>query len=263
MKYLSLVLSFLALNAAAQAASSSATAFKLDTVDSSPVPARPAAANNQSLTSRIEAQSRVTDNNGHPYDQLLTIQAGPYKPKSVAFTNWNNNSFTYDDAALSTYLAQLGWSIQMFRVGGTAFYFGENLAYSSFSLKLPQSLAANPGNQSVTMHMFGFDTRLAQAWETFPVAAIVPFWEGGFQYTLYNQSSPSDLTAGEGSATNLVAGLGLRIWVNRAASLSTEFPNRYQALPVFITAKINQIFSNKSGVDPSATSVLGGVSIGL
>ena len=214
---------------------------------------------------RMEMQSKekAGDNNGHPYDQLLSIQIGPYKPKSIAFTNWNNNSFNYDSATLSTFQTQLGWGIQMFRAMGSAFYFQENITYANFSHKLPADLTANPGDVSVTMHMFGFDTRLSQSWETFPVSSLVPFWDAGVLLTLYSQNGPTDLTNGEGTTTNLAAGAGFRYWINHGASLNREFPNRYEALPIFLTVKLNKIFSNNGGMDPAATSLLGGVTIGL
>ena len=49
-----------------------------------------------------------------------------------------------------------------------------------------------------------------------------------------NQTCISDLTAGEGSAGNVVAGAGLRWWLNRKASMNSEFPNRYADLPLFV-----------------------------
>lgn len=199
----------------------------------------------------------------HPYDFILTLEAGPYKPKSISFTNWNNNSFTYDDSTLNAFSAQLGWGMNLYKNDDIAIIFNESLDYSNFTYKLPADLAANPGNVSVSMHMFSFDSRLQVAWNNSPVLSLIPFAEGGYMVTLWNQNGPTDLTAGEGTAGNLVAGAGLRFWLNRAASLNHEFPSRYSALPIFITAKVNQVFSNNAGVDPGATSVLGGLSVGL
>jgi hypothetical protein len=215
------------------------------------------------LSSRIEERSRSTDNNGHPYDQILSITAGPYQPKQINFTNWNSTTFNYDTKTLKSFSVELGWGINLFRAGGTAFSFSEGLTLSSFTFQLPDSMPENPGNQSVTLHMFGFDSRIQQSWQTFPVASLEPFWEGGYRLSLYNQSAPSDLLSGEGTTGNFVAGLGMRWWVNRGASLNHEFPNRYMALPVFVSAKLNQIFSNNQGVDPGSTSVMAGISIGL
>jgi hypothetical protein len=201
----------------------------------------------------------------HPYDQMLTVTVGPYTPKNISFTNWNNNSFDYSDQTRSTFLAELGWSIQLFEVGPTSLYFSEGLAFSTMSLKLAPNLLSNPapGTSSVTFHMFGFDSRLMQAWETCPLEALVPYWDFGVQYTLYNQSGASDLVAGEGSASNLVAGLGLRYWVNRSSSISREYPGHYKSIPIFLTAKFNRIFSNSAGFDPAGSTVVGGLSVGL
>lgn len=217
----------------------------------------------ETIVGKVEIESRSSENNGHPYDQLLTIQAGPYRPQSIRFTNANNNSFNYDEPSRGSFVAELGWGIQLFRAGGTAFHLSESLSYANFRHKLPTSFAANPGNTSVTFHLFGFDTRLSQSWETCPLASIVPFWEGGVLFSLYSQSGASDLVSAEGSTTNAVAGVGLRFWLNRADSINPTFSNRYNALPVFISAKVNHIFSNGSGVDPANTTVLGGVSVGL
>lgn len=225
-------------------------------------PAVFAATGEQSVVYERNIPKKV-DDNGHPYDQVLTLQAGPYKPRAVTFTNWNNNTFVYDDATLQSVMIQLGWGVQLFRKGGSSFYLNENLAYSSFRLKLPENFAANPGNLSVTLRFFSFDTRLSQAWETFPVKALIPFWEAGFLYTLYSQLGTSDLLNGEGTAINFVAGAGLRYWINQPSSLGTEFAGRYAALPIFLTAKLNQIFRNSSSVDPSATTFLAGLAIGL
>src|SRR5262245_15216601 len=82
-----------------------------------------------------------------PYDQLLMIQARPYKPASIAFTNWNNTAFRYDDASLGSFMAELGWGIRLFDVGSLGFYFEENLAYSSFSYHLPAGFINSTGNQ--------------------------------------------------------------------------------------------------------------------
>ncbi len=237
----------------------SAAALPAMAASTATVPASPALPD----PGRMETQAQAQDNNGHPYDQLLSLQIGPFKPKSISFTNWNNNTFNYDSNSMSSMAYQLGWDIQMFRLGGSAFYFQENLSYANFTYKLPADFTANPGNVSVTMHMFGFDTRLMQSWESFPISSLTPYWDAGALITLYNQNGASDLTAGEGTSTNMVAGLGLRYWLNHAASMNKEFPSRYQALPIFLTAKLNQIFSNHAGVDPSSTSVLGGLSIGL
>lgn len=212
---------------------------------------------------QTEINSRKSPPNGHPYEQMLSVQAGPFKPRSIQFTNWNNNSFNYDSTALNSFMVELGWGIELTKIGGTALSLTPNIGYSAFSLKLPPTLTANPGNVSVSLHMFNIDTRLAQSWQTFPIEWIVPFWEAGYQLSLYNQTSTSDLTAGEGTASNFVAAAGLRFWLNRSASLNSEFPNRYITLPVFLTAKVNRIFSNNAGVDPASTSVLGGVSVGL
>lgn len=216
--------------------------------------------NNKSQTT---ANDGLEDKPVQPYDQMLTLEAGPYKPKSINFTNWNNNSFNYDDTALSSFTAQLGWAMSVVKTDHFMFSLSESLDYSNFNYALPATMAANPGNVSVSMHMFSFDTRIQQSWTSSPILSIIPFWEAGYMISLWNQNGVDDLTAGEGTAGNFVAGLGVRYWINRSASLNHEFPNRYSALPVFITAKVNQIFSNNGGVDPADTTVVGGLSIGL
>lgn len=215
---------------------------------------------------RIEqtVKSRLSPHDlNRPYDQLLTIQAGPYSPRAISFTNWNNNSFDFSDQSRNTFLAELGWGMRMFTAGATSFSFSESLAYSSMSLNVPTGKLSGAANPKVTFQMFGFDTRLVHAWDSFPLPELVPFWEGGFQVTLYNQAGSSDLVAGEGSATNLAAAVGLRYWVNRDAALNREFPGRYSALPVFVTAKLNKVFPNNAGFDAACTTVMGGLSVGL
>jgi hypothetical protein len=209
------------------------------------------------------SDSSTTHSNTHPYDQLLMLQMGPYTPRSIAFTNWNNNTFDYTDQAHSTFLAELGWGIELFNTGPVSYFLTESLAYSNSTYKLPASLLSNPGNMSITVHLLGFDTRLQLAWNDLLKGTLTPFLDAGVQYTLYNQSGSSDLVSGEGSAANLAAGLGLRYWVNRSSSVRGDFPGRYMAIPIFLTAKLNKIFTNNSGVDLANTTILGGITVGL
>lgn len=199
----------------------------------------------------------------NPYGQILTFRLGMHSPQSIAFTNWNNYSFNFNDQKKEAASFELGWEMAVFAVGKTTFYISETVSVSSFSLKLPPGSITNTGGLSANFALFGMDSRIGQAWEGFPVAWIKPFWDAGYRFSLYNQTGSSELVAGEGSAGNWTAGLGMRFWVNRGASINSEFPGRYIQLPIFLTAKLSRIFPNRAGVDPGATTISAGLSVGL
>jgi hypothetical protein len=189
---------------------------------------------------------------------------GPYTPRSLAYTNWNNNSFDFSDQSRASFIAELSWGIKLFTAGPTSFFLSEGLAYSNMTLRVPARLTNSAGgNPNVTLHLFALDSRIMQAWETCPLPRLIPFWEGGVQYTLYNQTGASDLVAAEGSAASFVAGLGFRFWLNRPQSLDGDHPGRYHDIPLFLTVKGNHIFPNNAGFDPGNTTALAGITAGL
>jgi hypothetical protein len=195
------------------------------------------------------------------YGQLFSIQAGPFQPKSAVISN---GSYAFDyGSATKSFLLEAGWSTHLFWAFGN-FYFNENFAYSQLSGVAPPAAIAGNTDSSLSVNMFGFDTRLVDALEWFPVRWIIPFFEGGYQYTFYSQSGSVDLDSVQGGVGNPVAGAGLRFWVNRRDSGRVDTVHAYESFPVFVTLKWNRVFSNSSnGLNLADSSVLGGLSIGL
>lgn len=190
-----------------------------------------------------------------PYNQFFSIQAGPYRPAALSLSN-SNGTFEYTGTSLNSYLVEPGWGIELFHFAG-AFYFEENLAISMFKAGLPD----NSG--SLSLYMLGADTRLKHALEWFPVRAIVPFWEVGYQYTFYSQSGPSDFESAQGSVGNFVAGAGVDLWINALFSRTRDTVKGYDSMPLFLSAKVNRVFDRRSSVDLGDISYMAGLSLGI
>jgi hypothetical protein len=186
-------------------------------------------------------------------DQLVSLAFGAFSPSSVQLSNGTNN-FNYGKN-VSSYMGQAGWAIKLFDLGG-AFYFEENLGFSELS----GTAVANGGGQtasaSYSVDLFGLDTRLMYAADWFPWKRLIPFAEGGYLYTFYYQPGSSGLDSVSGGVGNAVAAGGLRFWLNRQGSMNG-------AHPVFLTGKVNRIFTSSNSVDLASTSIFGGVSFGL
>lgn len=191
----------------------------------------------------------------HPYSQLFTIEAGPFRPTAVSVSN-SNAQYDYTGSSLNSYLVEPGWSLKLFHLLG-AVSLQESLALSMFKANLPNQA------DSISLFALGVDTRLRHSWEWFPVRAIIPFVEGGYQYTFYSQSGPSDFESAQGAVGNFVAGGGVDLWVNAMLGHSVDEVNRYSAIPVFVTAKINYVAPSASSVNLGSTSFLAGLSIGI
>jgi hypothetical protein len=204
------------------------------------------------LQSTIKIEEPVTQTNA-TYDQLVTLQFGSFKPASVQITN-GSYRFNYGNN-ISSYMGEAGWALRLFELGG-AFYIEENLAFAEFSGSAVENASVQPGGTSYSMDLFGFDTRLMYAADWFPWKPLVPFIDGGYQYSIYFQPGTSGLDSVSGGVGNPVAAGGLRLWLNRAASLNGNHP-------VFLMAKVNRIFGTSNSVDLESTSFFGGVSFGL
>jgi hypothetical protein len=184
-------------------------------------------------------------------DQFVSIAFGAFAPASVQISNGAYN-FDYGKKT-STYMGQAGWGIKLFDLAG-AFYLEENLGFSQLSGNAISG--GQTASASYSVDFFGLDTRLMYQASWFPWKRLVPFVDGGYLYTLYYQPGASGLDSVSGGVGNPVAGGGLRFWLNRASSMNG-------AHPVFLTGKVNRIFTTSNSVDLSATSVFGGVSFGI
>lgn len=211
-------------------------------------------------TSEYHESAESTDHTSASYDQLISVEAGPIHPGSLDISN-GSYDFRYGDASLDSYLLEIGWSANLFHFLGSV-HLKESLALTRFSGGV-QGSQIGAGDQTMAVNLIGFDTRISHDWDWFPWKSLVPFVEAGYQYTLYYQSGSSDLESAQGGVGNAVAGAGLRLWLNRSASLSGDHVNRYAAFPVFLTARVNRIFTNPGGLDLASTSFMGGVSFGL
>lgn len=195
------------------------------------------------------------------YNQMFSIQAGPFQPKSAVISN---GSYAFDyGSATHSFLLEAGWSARLFWAFGN-FYFNENFAYSQLSGVAPPASIAGNTDSSLSVNLFGLDTRIVDAFEWFPVHWAIPFVEGGYQYTFYNQSGSVDLDSVSGGVGNPVAGAGVRFWINHQNSARADTVHAYESFPIFVTLKWNRIFPNSSnGLDLADSSVLGGLSVGL
>jgi hypothetical protein len=211
--------------------------------------AEEATMSNIKIEEPAHSESSVTSS-----DQFVSIAFGAFSPNSVQISN-GTNQFNYG-SKISTYMGQAGWGIKLFDLGG-AFYFEENLGFSELS---GNAVGSGPGqttaSSSYSVDFFGLDTRLMYAADWFPWKRLIPFVDGGYLYTFYYQPGSSGLDSVSGGVGNPVAGGGLRFWLNRSSAMNG-------ARPVFLTAKVNRIFTTSNSVDLSSTSVFGGVSFGL
>ena len=198
------------------------------------------------LISKYETHDDV-----HPYTQTLGLEMGSFHPASLSISN-SNNRFDYSGKSLNSVWVEPKWSIKLFHFAG-AFYLEEGMPLSFFNGKLPDSETAH--GETTSLFVLGIDTRLKYAMEWFPLKAFIPFVEGGYQYSLYSQSGPSDFESVQGSVGNWVAGAGLDFWINASSSERT--------IPLFLSAKVNRIFSSSNSVNFDSVSYLGSMSIGI
>jgi hypothetical protein len=190
-------------------------------------------------------------------DQLLTLQFEQFRPQSVQI---DNGSYAFDyGKQISSFLGEVGWAGKLVDFHGS-FYFEENLAFSTFTGNISRnSGGAQPslGSSSYSLYLFGLDTRLMYAADWFPAKWLIPFIDGGYQYTAYYQPASTGLESVQGGVGNFVSGGGMRFWLNRRSSL--ENGNN----PIYLSAKYNKIFNSASSLNLASSSVLGGMSLGF
>ena len=201
-----------------------------------------------------------TDRPAADFSQLISLEVGPFRPGSLAISN-GSYSFKYGDDSLDSYLVELGWSARLFHLLGSV-YIKENLAMTRFAGTVQGGQAGTDG-QTMSVSLIGFDTRISHEWDWFPWKSVIPYIDGGYQYTLYYQSGSTDLESAQGGVGNAVAGAGVRLWLNRSSSESSDHVKRYSAFPIFLTASVNRIFANPAGLNLDSTSFMGGVTFGL
>jgi hypothetical protein len=189
------------------------------------------------------------------YDQLVSFQFGQYHPQS---TQISNGTYNFDYGTGHTFTGELGWALKLMEPGAHfgAFYLEEGLAFSSFSGNIQTNPSVQLSANSYSLYLFGLDSRVMYAAEWFPWKSLVPFADGGYQYTFYYQPGSSGLESVNGGVGNFVAGGGARLWLNRDGSIRG-------AMPIFITAKVNRIFPQANTLNLASTSFLGGLTLGL
>lgn len=216
--------------------------------------------------SGIGLQKEKYDNE-HNYQQIFTFSLGLFQPTSILVTK-GLYAFSYDNQATNTALIEAGWATRLFWLGGT-FYFSESLAYSRFSGTYPidkvVSLPAGALSKSINlnMHILGLDSRLVHAWEWFPIAWVIPFFEMGYLYTFYSQFGSSDFDSAQGGIGNLVGAAGIRFWLNPSASVRSENTESSFSLPIFLSLKWNRIFSNSQNFDMADNNLFLSAGFGL
>jgi hypothetical protein len=211
-----------------------------------------------------EPSSSVTETNAvwlhgedkHPYNQLFSLLAGTFHPATLALSN-STYRYEYTGGSLDSYDIEPGWSFKLFHLLG-AVYLQENLAFSTFKGSLPDSAS------NLSLFMIATDTRIKYSCEWFPIHAVIPFLEGGYRYTFLSQSGPSDFESAQDTVGNFVAGAGVDLWLNAMFGSSHDSVNRYDAVPILLTAKLNRILSNHSSdINLETTNFLAGLSIGI
>jgi hypothetical protein len=224
------------------------------------VPSRADTPKAAGLTSTTDSGQSTFDSVS-PYNQLVSIQAGPFRPASLVLSN-GSYVFDYNATSLDSYMVEAGWAARLLGLGGS-WFLEENLAFSSFSGALKPLQTSTAAPETLSAYLLGLDSRVMWAWDWFPWKSLIPFVDGGVQWSFYYQSGTSDLESTQGNIANFVAGAGARLWLNRASSMSQDHVNRFAAFPLFITAKVNHIFPQDNGVNLSSTDFMAGLSVGL
>ncbi len=188
-------------------------------------------------------------------DQLIGIQFAPFRPASVAV---NNGSYRFDyGSGASSVMGELNWAVRLVS-GFGSLYLQEGIAATGFGGNVVQSGQVNTPDSSYSMGLAGLDSRLMFALDALPGPGkyLIPFADFGYQYSLYYQPGKSGLDSAQGGVGNVVGGLGLRFWLNRAASLGGS-------TPWYLTAKLNRIFPDSDPMNLTSTSVFGGLALGF
>jgi hypothetical protein len=210
------------------------------------------------ISEQMPSLPKGTEND---FSQLFMIQAGSFSPHSVSVSN-GDYKFNYDSEATESYVVEAGWALRLFDLLG-AFHFEENLDFTSVQGTAPSSISGNQQSQDLKLYLVGLDTRIMYSMEWFPWKRLIPFVDGGYRYTFYSQSGPSDLESAQGGVGNAVFGAGLRFWVNRRTFTGDSLSQRFTSIPVFLTAKFNRIYSSGGDLDLGSDSYLAGIAIAL
>ena len=171
------------------------------------------------------------------YDQLISISAGTfYSPQSAVISN-GTYSFDYGSGTTSTFIVSTGWGIRLYK----GLYFQENIAYSRFSGNTSSvSTSGGVPDSSLSVNLIGLDTRLAYAIDRFPVGWIIPFVEGGFQYTFYSQSRIFGSRLPSKAELKLCRWSGNSTLGKSSASLNTDLKGTYTTIPCFSHDQMEQ-----------------------
>lgn len=202
------------------------------------------------------------------YQQIISFSAGIFNPASASISK-GSYVFNYDADSTHTAIFEVGGATRLFWVGG-AIYLNTNLTYMRFKGSFapytiqPLLLSDVKANASdLSVNLFGLDTRITHAWEWFPIHWIIPFLEAGYTYTFYSQFGSSDFDSVQGGTGNPTAGAGIRFWLNPSASVRSDDTQSYFSIPVFLTLKWNQIFSNGEPLDLAYSGLIFSASFGL
>lgn len=201
------------------------------------------------------------DSSAKNFSQLFSVMAGPITPRSVAISN-GDYDFNYGGSGLSSAAIEAAWSIKLFDLFGSI-HLEEGLNYTSFTGTANYSIRGTSESTSLRLNILALDSRLMYSMDWFPWKRLIPFVDGGYQLAFYDQSSTSDLESASGSTGNIVAGAGLRFWLNRGSYSSGDFVSHVESIPIFVVLKYNRIFANGQGLDLGSDSYLAGMQLGL
>ena len=136
----------------------------------------------------------------------------------------------------------------------------EGLGYTAFT---GSAANANASSTSLRLNVLSVDTLVRYNADWFPWEYLVPFVEGGYQYSFYDQNGSTDLSSAQGSTGQFCYGAGLRFWVNRALFNTGDFEARFKSIPVFLTLRYDHVDTNYQMVDLGSDAWLGGLEIAL
>jgi hypothetical protein len=225
------------------------------------VPAPPTQIITPEQTTKLTIPYHRTQSTEADFSQLFYLQAGAMTPRQLTVSN-GDYSFNYDSASISSLTFQAGWAYQMFQLGGT-WSFEENLGYSSFSGTSSTPIGGKSQNEKLNLYVASLDTRIMYSATWLPWHRLIPFVDGGYQYSFYDQVGDSDLASAQGSTGNWTSGAGLRFWLNRGSFTSEDYAARFINTPIFLTAKVNWTYSNSTELDLGSRSYLFGVVVGI
>lgn len=192
------------------------------------------------------------------YGQLFSVQAQGFQPQSLRIDNGTYifNYVSPDGSPMRSFLLELGWAPKLLEWHG-AFYLEGQFAFSLFHggaaevSDLPQL-----DSVSYSLFLFGLDTRIMYAATWFPWKLLIPFFDGGYLYSILYQPGYSGLESAQLGVGNAVASLGLRFWLNRQSS-------QEGGPPFFLILRLNRVFSRAGDVNLGSTALSGGLSLGL